>query len=377
MNSTITYRKNTQSSQHISSSRQYGYDFARALAVIGMVVVNFKVVMGAETNGPDWLIWLVGLLDGRAAATFVVLAGVGMSLACRRALMEDDNQLLKRRITALRKRAAFLFIFGLAYTPLWPADILHFYGFYILLGTFLIKSSDGELFLSISTLVIIFLLLLLIFDYEQGWNWKTLEYTDLWTMEGMLRHIFFNGFHPVFPWAAFLVGGMWLGRKDLGVKTVRIRLFLVGLAMTVFGESVSHFLTEYMLVAYPFVDPVDIQDTFGTAPLPPMPLYMISAGGTALMIITLSTWFTSKVSSANIVMKSLIVTGQYALTFYIAHVVIGMGVLEEIGRLENQDLQTSVTSALLFCFVGIVLSMVWNKFFRRGPLEWVLRKVSG
>lgn len=377
MNSTSTYRNIPHSVKDFTSTRQYGYDLARALAVIGMVVVNFKVVMGAETNGPGWLIWLVGLLDGRAAATFVVLAGVGMSLACRRALIENDQQLLKTRITALRKRAAFLFIFGLAYTPLWPADILHFYGFYILLGTFLIRSSDGKLLLSSSTIVMVFLLLLLFFDYEQGWNWQTLEYTDLWTMEGMFRHIFFNGFHPVFPWAAFLVAGIWLGRKNLGAKTVRIRLFLIGLAMTVFGESASHFLTEYMLAAYPFVDPVDIQDIFGTAPLPPMPLYMISAGGTALMIITMSTWLTSKVSNSNIIMKSLIVTGQYALTFYVAHVVIGMGVLEEIGRLDNQDLPTSVLSALLFCFFGILLSLVWHRFFRRGPLEWVLRKVSG
>ncbi len=377
MNSTTTYKQSSDSPKVRSSPRQYGYDLARALAVIGMVIVNFKVVMGAETNGPDWLAWLVGLLDGRAAATFVVLAGVGMSLACRRALVEGDSHLLKSRLTALRKRAAFLFIFGLAYTPLWPADILHFYGFYILLGTFLIKSSDGKLLLSVSTIVMTFLLLLLFLDYEQGWNWKTLEYTDLWTMEGMLRHIFFNGFHPVFPWAAFLVAGIWLGRRNIEIEGVRKRLFLVGLAMTVLAESASHFLTEYMLVAYPFVNPVDIQDIFGTAPLPPMPLYMISAGGTALMIISLSTWLTAKVPSSNFIMKSLIVTGQYALTFYIAHVVIGMGILEEIGRLENQDLPTSVLSALLFCLVGIALSLFWNKYFRRGPLEWVLRKISG
>ena len=52
-----------------SSNRQYGYDLARAFAVIGMVIVNYKVAMGAENNGPAWLIWLVGLSDGRAAAT--------------------------------------------------------------------------------------------------------------------------------------------------------------------------------------------------------------------------------------------------------------------------------------------------------------------
>jgi hypothetical protein len=62
------------------NTRIVGYDLARALAIMGMVVVNFKVVMGASEAGPDWLVWLVNLLEGRAAATFVVLAGVGMSL---------------------------------------------------------------------------------------------------------------------------------------------------------------------------------------------------------------------------------------------------------------------------------------------------------
>ncbi len=377
MDSTRTYNKISHSQRMLSSQRQYGYDLARAFAVIGMVIVNFKVVMGAETNGPDWLIWLVGLLDGRAAATFVVLAGVGMSLLCRSARLEGNGYLLSVRLASLRKRAAFLFVFGLLYTPLWPADILHFYGFYILIGTFFINSSERKLMLSISTMIVVFLVLLLFIDYEQGWNWKTLEYTDLWTVEGMLRHIFFNGFHPVFPWTAFLLAGIWLGRRDLGVKKVRNSLFLYGLAMTVFAESASHFLTEFMLAAYPFADPVDIQDIFGTVPLPPMPLYMLSAGGTALMIITLCTWLATKVSKSNLIMKSLIITGQYALTFYIAHVVIGMGILEEFGRLENQDLPTALISALLFCLAGMAVSLWWSKFFRRGPLEWVLRKVSG
>ena len=67
------------------TNRIIGYDLARALAVFGMVVVNFKTVMSAEQGGPAWLGGLVGLLDGRAAATFVVLAGVGIALISRKA----------------------------------------------------------------------------------------------------------------------------------------------------------------------------------------------------------------------------------------------------------------------------------------------------
>jgi len=56
--------------------RIVGIDDARALSVIGMIIVNFKVVFGAE--GSSVLRSIGGTYDGKAAATFVVLAGVGM-----------------------------------------------------------------------------------------------------------------------------------------------------------------------------------------------------------------------------------------------------------------------------------------------------------
>ena len=75
-----------------SRKRIVGYDFARALAIFGMVIVNYKIVMGAEKAGPHWLLDVFGLLDGRAAATFVVLAGAGISLMTQRARLAHDAQ---------------------------------------------------------------------------------------------------------------------------------------------------------------------------------------------------------------------------------------------------------------------------------------------
>ena len=94
-------------------NRIIGYDLARALALFGMVVVNFKIVMGAEKTGPDWLANLVGLLDGRAAATFVVLAGAGLSLLSQKGRTLADRDLLVQDRNTLLKRALFLFIVGL------------------------------------------------------------------------------------------------------------------------------------------------------------------------------------------------------------------------------------------------------------------------
>lgn len=356
--------------------RQLGYDVARALAVFGMVVVNFKIVMGAEAAGPSWLAWLVGCLDGRAAATFVVLAGVGISLLTKRARAEGDADALAAKRRSLYKRAAVLFCFGLLYSPLWPADILHFYGVYLLIGAGLLNASDRRLWRLAILLALAFLPLLLLLDYERGWEWTTLTYTDFWTAGGMLRHLFFNGFHPVIPWAAFLLVGMWLGRQPLVTPVVRRRILVGGLLATLVAEIASVVLTGWMLASFPGENPTDIRDLCGTAPMPPTPLYLLSAGGTALALITACHAICQRFATATWLLRPLTATGQLALTLYVAHVVVGMGMLEALGRLEHQSLSMAVVSALLFSAGGMGFAVVWRRHARQGPLEWLLRKMT-
>jgi len=156
--------------------RVIGYDLARALAIFGMVIVNFKIVMSAERNGPEWLVSLVGLLDGRAAATFVVLAGAGISLLSQKGRSRGDHDQLARDRRMLLKRALFLFIVGLLYTPIWPADILHFYGAYIAVAAFLLATPGRQLWGCSGALVLAFVVLFFTLNYDHGWDWKTLEY---------------------------------------------------------------------------------------------------------------------------------------------------------------------------------------------------------
>ena len=77
---------NTPTLDRPSPTRVNGLDLARFLAFAGMVIVNFKVVTGAGDSGAadGALGILVGALEGRAAATFVALAGVGLGLAALR-----------------------------------------------------------------------------------------------------------------------------------------------------------------------------------------------------------------------------------------------------------------------------------------------------
>jgi uncharacterized membrane protein len=54
-----------------------------------------------------------------------------------------------------------------------------------------------------------------VFKYETGWNFANLKYQDFWTFKGFIRNLFFNGFHPVMPWTAFMLFGYWFGKQDL------------------------------------------------------------------------------------------------------------------------------------------------------------------
>lgn len=353
------------------NQRILGYDFARAFAVFGMVIVNFKLVMTA-VKGPEWMIRMTGMLEGRAAAVFVILAGVGISLMTAGARYESNTRLISSHRKTLLKRAFLLVVVGLSYSHIWPADILHFYGFYLVLGVALLNAKNRTLILCSVLLILGFLTLGLFFDYESGWIWETMTYTDFWSLSGMVRRIFFNGFHPVFPWAAFLLMGMWLGRQNMADDAVRRRIMLGalitwGAVEYLSGRAVHFFLANPMGMPHE-----DIIAVFGTGPIPPMPQYLLSAGGSAVFFISICISITCRFGSAPWV-HVLCTTGKMSLTLYAAHVILGMGILETMGRLEYQTMTFALVTAMGFNTLGILFAHAWALKFKTGPLERLFR----
>ncbi|OPX54393.1 Uncharacterized membrane protein YeiB [Oceanospirillum multiglobuliferum] len=355
--------------------RVTGFDLARALAIFGMVIVNFKIAMNAET-GNLLLIKFAGLFEGRASALFVILAGVGVTFLTNKARESSDGAFVLKNRLSLIKRGLLLIAIGLLYTPIWEADILHFYGFYFLIAAAIFTVKDKALLIISAVIMLIFPVLMLFLNYEQNWNWSTLTYENLWSFDGMIRHIVFNGFHPVFPWAAFLIFGMWLGRQDLSQSLMRKKLLAWSL-ITLLVTEFSFYLIRVTIGDGSALEMTSEEVTFlfSTSIIPPLPQYIISAGSSAVVVLIACLYFSDRFSESNI-NKWLYKTGQLSLTLYVAHVIIGMGTLESIGRLENQTINFSLLSALIFCVCGIVFSVVWLKFFKAGPLEWVFRKLA-
>ncbi|MFT7089577.1 MAG: putative membrane protein YeiB [Glaciecola sp.] len=355
--------------------RVTGYDLARALALFGMVIVNFKVAMTAET-GHVLLMNFATLLEGRASALFVMLAGIGITFLTSKARNSVDNSVvLKTRISVV-KRGLLLVVIGLIFTPIWEADILHFYGFYFLFAAAIFTFQDKTLLWISMFIMLIFPILMLLFNFEQNWDWETLTYHNFWSVDGMIRHIFFNGFHPVFPWAAFLTFGMWLGRQDLSLTFIRKKLFVGALIILVITECSFYYLRNMLDDAGGLaITAEEITFLFSTSIIPPLPQYIISATSSGVLVLITCLYLSERFSKRKVV-KYLYQTGQLSLTLYIAHIIVGMGFLDSIGRLENQSIDFSLLSALIFCAGGIAFSAVWLKFFDLGPLEWVFRKLA-
>ncbi|MFC1522345.1 DUF418 domain-containing protein [Elusimicrobiota bacterium] len=354
----------------LTGARNKGLDMARALAIFIMVLVNFKVNLDAADAGPGWLVWITGLFDGRAAATFVILAGMGISLLSRSGKYSDIRHVREIILT----RAALFFICGLFLRQYWESDILHFYGIYFLLGALFLNASSRTLLLLTGIAIACFPVLHYCFDFDYGLAFFSLG-ESYWTDSDIFTSLAFNGTYPLYPWIAFFIFGMWLGRKNLQDPSTWKKLVFYGVVCAILAEISS-------LV---FLDIIENGD-FGLSQAmlasillinftPPMPLFMVSAGATACAVIGFGLLIERRFAG-RIWFKSLACAGRLALTLYFAHIIVGLGILRVLDRGDGQTLVLATCSAAVFCIVSVVFANIWSKFFPHGPCEWVLRRAA-
>lgn len=339
----------------------YGLDLARYLAFFAMVLVNFKIAMGASGDGSALSIF-VDSLEGRAAATFVVLAGIGLGLT--------RPQSYTSALYAISKKASLLFILGILNSFIFEADIIHYYAFYFLIAAFLLPLSNRWLVLALLVVNLIFLILIFLLDFDQGWNWQTYSYADFWTMEGFFRNLFFNGWHPVFPWVGFVFFGIILARLPLHTVTLQNRLIWAGMGLSVLIEGTSHLL----MPLFAQIDP-ELALLVSTKPVPPLPLYTLAGIGVACFLIGLclrvAPWL-NKIGFFRFIAPA----GRQTLTLYFAHILGGMGVLEALDMLGGQTTDQAVIAAVLFCTLATGFSFFWAKRFKHGPMEGLLKWIG-
>jgi uncharacterized membrane protein YeiB len=265
---------------------------------------------------------------------------------------------------------------GLLNAVFWTADILHFYGIYLVFAAFIFHHPTKWLLRATPIPMFLFIILWFFLDFDQGWECTSGEYLDFWTMPGMVRHIFYNGFYPVFPWISFFIAGMWMARQNLSDKSVRKKLLMVSLLLIALSENMSLLLVHIASRSAADVALFDLLTGFVIDPWNPMPLFVASAGGCAAALILVCLGFSSSFFQ-NSVVRSMTSVGQMAFTLYVAHVFWGNLVLDLLNAFGIRPYFFSLWGAACFYCTALVLSNQWLAHFGRGPLEFVMRRFSG
>jgi uncharacterized protein len=357
------------------NNRIIGFDLARAYAIFGMFIVNFNIVFGSHKD-ESLIGQFLSLFNGNSSSIFVILAGMGVALMtnCAEYNLEEKRKL---RLIVVR-RSWFLFVFGLLFYNWWSADILHFYGGYLHIAALLLFVPKRFYLWSASAAIVIFHLILLIVPYENGWNFETLQYTDFWTIAGFLRNTFYNGWNPIFPWVAFFLLGMWLGRLDWQSAKIKRSILLTGFIVFMLIETLQFFASRgYFSEDLAFYITADY--------VPPFLPFMLSTASFALIFITLCIFIGERFAENNL-LKNLAKTGQMTLTHYVFHITIGMIILAFItGKIEFNSINADTPTApiyilfysIIFFILSVIFSVLWSKKFKNGPLETLMRKISG
>jgi uncharacterized protein len=353
-------------------ARLRGPDVVRAVALIGVVVMNYHGYLilrrspAATPAATSWLDELFDPWDGplstRFAATFVLVAGVGVTLLTRRA-HGDVHRVTEMRWRLIR-RGVLLYVVGLVLDEIWPGTIIVYYGvmFVLAAGIFTWRSRWIVVTGIVAALAAT---ALRTWRFDRNRDGRSTDWITSPGQNSVRRYVFdvfVNGTHPLLPWFAFLCAGIVLGRM-LAMTWWRPAAAGAGLAL-VAGSS----LAAAMAVT-------DLQEVAtSTDPLDRSIVYVASALGTALIAYVAIDWLAERFASATDPLRR---AGQLTLTLYLAHIFVFNLVVDWLGWVEPAGTGTALLFAGAFWVAAIAYATWWQRTYGRGPAERVYRAFGG
>jgi uncharacterized protein len=364
------------------NQRIQGFDLARAYAIFGMFIVNFNFCFGTLGEPSFWGKFSL-LFVGNSTSIFIICAGMGVVF-----LTNSKGNSLEEKANirkTLLKRSWFLFFIGVLLYNWWPGDILHFYGGYMHLAAFLIFVPKRYYLWSAFAAISIYFILQFFIPITTSWDLATTQYVDFWTIKGFLRNTLYNGWNSIFPWFAYFAIGMYLGNLNWQDSKLHKRLFIIGLCLLIAFKALRIFI-QYDL-ENPLNNEFYLQNWFHlmTDYFPVNIPYMAITTGWAFMVISLCMYLGNRFSNSKLV-HYLVKTGQLTLTLYIFHITVGMLIF---GLVFNRGYTGFVPSenqispfpiflySIVFFILSVILSNLWLKWFKKGPIEMLMRKISG
>ena len=353
------------------SARLRGPDVVRAVALIGVVVMNYHGYLILRRSSPrpaatNWLDEFFDPWDGplstRFAATFVLVAGVGITLLTRRSLGDADrvNEMRWRLI----RRGVLLYVVGLALDEIWPGTIIVYYGamFVLAAGIFTWRTRWIVVTATVAAVAATGLRTWRFDRNRDGRSTEWLTSPEQGSIRRYLFDVFVNGTHPLLPWFAFLCAGIVLGRA----------LTLPWWRSAAVGGGLVLLAGSWLVAAIVTTDLHEV--AVSTDPLDRSIVYVASALGTALLAYVAIDWLAERFASATDPLRR---AGQLTLSLYLAHIFVFNLVVDWLGWVEPAGTGTALLFAGAFWVVAIAVATWWQRRFGRGPAEYVYRAFGG
>jgi len=387
------------------SERIISLDVLRGFAILGILIMNvqsFSMIMASYINptafgdlaGLNRVVWTLShvFADEKFMSIFSMLFGAGILMIAGRA---EEKGLSAWSVVG--RRNLWLIIFGLAHAYLlWYGDILVAYGICGLIVFAFRKARPGRLLIAGLLTASVASLLYLSFGYS-------MQYWPPEATENLMRSWLPDAGHVAEEIAAYQGG--WLGQMGIRIPAAislqtfvfliwqgwRVTgLMLVGMALLkwgVLGAARSRrFYFTSMLIGF-----------LAGYPLILLGVYRNSAAGWALEYSMfygpqLNYWGSILVAFGYVCMVMLLVhaarpgiltralaaTGRMAFTNYIVQTLICTAVFygHGLGLYARMERKEQILVVFAIWILQLIVSPIWLKHFRFGPLEWLWRSLT-
>jgi uncharacterized membrane protein YeiB len=369
-----------------SSSRIESLDVARAIALFGVVAMNFHAYLnGAQSMYPTQpSVWdrlfnpLTGPLTTRFAATFVLIAGIGVSLFTQRARVSYNRADIQHARIVLLRRGTLLYVLGYFVQWIWPGTILFYYGAYFIIAAAVFAWKSRQL-IGLCTISIVAAAGL-------SW-WRASQLLDgnltNWlspspnSPRNLLIRTFVDYTHPVFPWIAFFIAGILLGRNIHRFTEIRLRLMFASILLMLATHAANFFFTPSSQISdRDFV----LAKLLSTQPLSRGILFSLGTLATAVVALCLVSFIVERALrtiALRLFVKLLARAGRMTLSVYLLHVVFFNLVVHRLHWVGATGLDTTLVLSISFYVVALFIASWWNKHFGLGPAERVYRAFGG
>ena len=356
--------------------RRVAPDVMRTLALLGVIVMNYHGFLNARMLGDGFWDRLFhpfdGVLSTRFAATFVLMAGIGVALMASNALRAEDRIGLGSMRSRLARRGLLLYAAGLALNHAWGGTILFYYGAYLIIAAVIVGLSDRALVV-LATGTIIATGGLNAWLSSRPSDSERIEWLDpreIDTIADLIGRTFTGYTHPVLPWLAFFIAGIVVGRHVERFQRHARSIALIGGLLTAGTYLIHHVVSDHV------TDGSGFEGFIGTEPFQRGLGYSVTTIAIAITSFALVCVFVERFATTRLV-RVLQRAGQMTLTAYLLHVVVYYVLFRWWSIIDARGLAIALIVSTTLWIAVVLGSSWWRHRIGLGPAERLYRLIGG